>query len=390
MLGGLLHYLYPYMIQEEGNKNSAPAKWRVYLKNTGYILLALIIFLFALDLMVSSLNQLGKAAAETILNATSNPFTALFIGLLATAIIQSSSASTSMIVALVASGAITPESAVPMVMGANVGTTITSTLISLGFIANRNEFIKAVSAGAYHDFFNILTVSILFPFEYYFGFLSNLSHHIALLFFSDVASSSVKEFPGLGTKSSFLVQFLIVHIGNGIILIVLSFALLFGSVLFFRKVLTDLLGFDSENNVQKFLFKNRLKSFGWGLITTATIRSSTMTTSLVVPLVAKGIVNLKNAAPFILGANIGTTITAFIAAIFNSNGAIDIAITHFLINLFGVAIFLFIPYLRELPLVLSFGLGKLTRKYRLAGFLYILLVFFVIPFLLIYLYKGLS
>lgn len=378
------------MIQEEEHKNTASSKWVVYLKNTCYILFALIIFLFALDLMISSLHQLGKTAAETILIATSNPFTSLFIGLLATAIIQSSSATTSMVVALVASGAITPESAVPMVMGANVGTTITSTLISLGFIAKRNEFIRAVSAGTYHDFFNILTVSILFPFEYYFGFLSKLSHHLALLFFNEASSTVAQEFSGLGTKSSFLVQFLMEHVSNGFILTVLSFVLLFGSVLFFRKVLTDLLGIDSENNVQKFFFKNRLKSFGWGLITTATIRSSTITTSLVVPLVAKGIVNLRNAAPFILGANIGTTITAFIAAIFNSNGAIDIAITHFLINFFGVILFLLVPYLRELPLILALGLGKLTRKYRLVGFIYILMVFFVIPFLLIYFYKGLS
>ncbi|MEQ8362363.1 MAG: Na/Pi symporter [Cyclobacteriaceae bacterium] len=378
------------MTSEEEHKNTTSAKWVVYLKNTCYILFALIIFLFALDLMISSLNQLGKTAAETILIATSNPFTALFIGLLVTAIIQSSSATTSMVVALVASGAITPESAVPMVMGANVGTTITSTLISLGFIAQRNEFIRAVSAGTYHDFFNILTVSILFPFEYYFGFLSNLSHHIALLFFNEPPTSTAQAFSGLGTKSSFLVQFLMEYISNGFVLIVLSFALLFGSVLFFRKVLTDLLGFDSENNVQKFFFKNRFKSFGWGLITTATIRSSTITTSLVVPLVAKGVVNLRNAAPFLLGANIGTTITAFIAAIFNSNGALDIAITHFLINFFGVVMFLLIPYLRELPLILALGLGKLTRKYRLVGFLYILMVFFVIPFLLIYFYKGLN
>ncbi len=378
------------MTHQEEHKDLKTKKWSLYFKNTGYILLALVIFLFALDLMISSLQQLSKTAVETILLATSNPFTALFIGLLATAIIQSSSAATSMIVALVASGAITPEGAVPMIMGANIGTTITSTLISLGFIAKKNEFMRAVSAGTYHDFFNILTVSLLFPFEYYFGFLSSLSHQIALLFTSQAFGSAVQEFSGLDIKPSFLSQYVIELISNGFILIVLSFGLLFGSVVFFRKVLTDLLGLDSENNVQKFLFNNRLKSFGWGLVTTATIRSSTITTSLVVPLVAKKIVTLRSVAPFILGANIGTTITAFIAAIFNSNGAIDIAITHFLINFFGVAIFLLPPYLRELPLLLSLGLGKLTRKYRLAGFIYILLIFFVIPFLLIYFYKGMS
>src|SRR6478609_9835750 len=154
-------------------------RWRLILKNTAYILAALFIFLFALDLMISSLQHLGKTAAETIILATSNPFTALFIGLLITAIIQSSTATTSMTVALVASGSLTLESAVPIIMGANIGTTITSTIVSLGFIGKKKEFSRAVAAGTYHDFFNILTVVILFPLEYYYGFLSSLSQSAA-------------------------------------------------------------------------------------------------------------------------------------------------------------------------------------------------------------------
>ena len=84
-------------------KTLPPTSWKTVLRNTAYILGALIIFLFALELMLSSLQHLGKTAAETIILATSNPFTALFIGLLITAIIQSSTATTSMTVALVAS-----------------------------------------------------------------------------------------------------------------------------------------------------------------------------------------------------------------------------------------------------------------------------------------------
>lgn len=378
------------MSQEEMNHPESihPSKWRIYVKNSAYILLALIIFLFALDLMISSFQQLGKTAAETILLATYNPFTALFIGLLITAIIQSSSATTSMVVALVASGSLSLESAIPIIMGANIGTTITSTIVSLGFIAKRKEFIRAVSAGTYHDFFNILTVSILFPFEYYYGFLSKLSQLIATNFFNEPTTTVINNFSLLGSGFTPIIQFLVETISSGFVLALLSFGLLFGSILFFRKVLTDLLGIDSENAIQRFFFKSRIKSFGWGLITTATIRSSTITTSLVVPLVAKKVVSLKDAAPFILGANIGTTITAFIAAAFNSNSAISIAVAHFLINLFGVSLFLFIPYLREVPLKLSLGLGRLTRKYRLVGFLYILVVFFFIPFSLIYLHKD--
>lgn len=369
-------------------ERKVPINWKVFSVNTFYILLALLVFLFALDLMISSFQQLGKAAAETILLATSNPFTALFIGLLITAIIQSSSATTSMVVALVASGSLTLESAIPIIMGANVGTTITSTIVSLGFIAKKKEFIRAVSAGTYHDFFNILTVIILFPFEYFYGLLSGISHQIAVSFFHEPVEQISTSYSLFGKGFSSIVNFLVTNIESGLILVLISFGLLFGSILFFRKVLSDMLGFETQKTLHRFFFRNRLQSFGWGLITTATIRSSTITTSLVVPLVAQKVVRLKEAVPFILGANIGTTITAFIAAIFNSNGAISIAIAHLLFNLFGVVLFLVVPYVRDLPLTLATGLGKITRKYRLAGFLYLLVIFFFLPFALIYLHKD--
>ncbi|HNP96831.1 MAG TPA: Na/Pi symporter, partial [Cyclobacteriaceae bacterium] len=165
---------------------------------------------------------------------------------------------------------------------------------------------------------------------------------------------------------------------------------LFGSILFFRRIITNLLGLGSENTFQKFFFKSPLKSFGWGLVTTAAIRSSTITTSLVVPLVAHKVVKLKEAAPFILGANIGTTITAFIASAFNSNSAISIAIAHLLFNLIGVLIFLVIPFFKTIPLKLATRFGQLTRKYRLVGFLYILVIFFFLPFSLIYIHRDQS
>jgi sodium-dependent phosphate cotransporter len=82
----------------------------------------------------------------------------------------------------------------------------------------------------------------------------------------------------------------------------------------------------------------------------------------------------------------GTTVTAFIAAAINANtaGAISIAIAHFLFNLIGVSLFFPIQALRRLPMKLAGGLGKLTLKYRLVGFVYILVAFFFVPFTLIY------
>jgi len=371
------------------NLQDSTGRWKPILRNTGYILAALFIFLFTLDLMIASVQHLGKDADEFILQATSNPFTALFIGLLVTALIQSSSATTSMAVALVASGSISLQGAIPIIMGANVGTTITSTIVSLGFISKKKEFRRAITIATFHDFFNILSVVILFPLEYYFNFLSTIAHSAATTFFNEpIITSGKGNFSLLGQGFSPVINFIVNLIDNGFILAVISIALLFGSILFFRKVLSHVLGFGSQERFQRFFFRSSLKSFGWGLLTTAAIRSSTVTISLVVPLVAKRVVKIRAAVPFILGANIGTTITAFIAAMFNSNAAISIAIAHFLFNAIGVIIFTTIPFVKELPLRLAQGLGKLTLKYRLAGFLYLLLTFFVIPFSLIYINKD--
>ena len=360
------------------------------IRKTLYVIGTLVLFLFALDLMISSLQHLGTAAAETIIVATSNPFTALFIGLLITAMIQSSSTTTAMAVALVASGSITLESAIPIIMGANIGTTITSTIVSLGFINKKKEFRRAVAAGTYHDFFNILTVAILFPLEYYYGFLSYLSESIAHQFYKPSTGITQNQIRHLWSGFNPIIDFLTTNISSGFILTILSFSILFVSIILFRRLLTNILLVKAPDRFSRFFFKNKFKSFIWGLVTTAAIRSSTVTTSLVVPIVAQKIVTLRKAAPFILGANIGTTITAFIAATLNSNtsSAISLAIAHLLINVIGFVIFFPVPVLREIPIKLANALGKLTLRYRLAGFVYILCMFFFIPFSLIYLNRG--
>lgn len=352
-----------------------------------YILGALLLFVFALDMMISSFQLLGRDVMLTVVRATTNPFTALFIGLLVTALIQSSSTTTAMVVALVASGSLSIASAVPIIMGANIGTTITATIVSLGFISEKKEFRRAVSAGAYHCFFNILTAAVLFPLEYYYGFLSSASSALASSLFQASAESigsSSSSIPG--SLFGPLTNGILSLVGNGFLRIVLSFGLLFSSILIFRRLIAGLLKARSPEAFSKFFFNSPIKSFTWGLITTAAIRSSTITTSVVVPVVAKRIARLSDAAPFILGANIGTTVTAFIAALLNINAtaSITVALAHILFNLIGVLIFFPLPWLRQIPLYLAGQLGKLTLRFPLACFVFILLTFFFIPFCLIY------
>jgi sodium-dependent phosphate cotransporter len=85
-----------------------------------------------------------------------------------------------------------------------------------------------------------------------------------------------------------------------------------------------------------------------------------------------------------LGANLGTTLTAIIAALFRSEAAMSLAIAHFLFNMIGSLLFLSIPVLPIFTIYLSEKLGLMTLKNRIIGFSYILLTFFLIPFALIY------
>lgn len=350
-----------------------------------FILFSIILFFLSISWLGFGFSRIGKEAAESIIIATSNPFIGLFIGLLATAILQSSSTTTSLAVAAVASGSLSLDQAVPIVIGANVGTTITSTIVSMSYITSTGEFRKAVAGGTIHDFFNILSVIILFPLELKYGILTDLSHYFVQFTHVDAGSGLKFDFFGISK--------MIEQIGNTIIqwigalgLIIGSFILLFGTVKVISQVLSKELIGNARSRFEN-IFNLPVKSFGWGLLLTTIIQSSSVTTSLLVPLTATGKIRINNALKFIIGANIGTTITAIIASLFKSEAAISLAFVHFFFNLIGSCIFLFVPYASRIPIALSQYLGYMSEKYRIVGLMYIIITFFIFPFALIYFSK---
>ena len=348
----------------------------------------ILLFLLAINLVSGSVTSVGQETVRSIILATSNPFIGLFIGLLATALIQSSSTVTAMTVAIVSTGYLSLGSAIPIVMGANVGTTLTSTLVSLGFITNKNEFRKAISAGSVHDFFNILTVVLLFPLEYHFGFLSSAANYFTQVLGGAlrVNSNESGSIFGLGAFSDSILTLF----PNAIIVLILALIMLFVSIKLLSTIIYRRIIGDSKDRLKKYIFNSPYKSFGWGTLITAGIQSSSITTSLIVPLVASGRVTLRNAFPFILGANIGTTITALIAAFNQSEAALSLAFVHLLFNLFGVLIFLPFAAIRKLPVLMAYRFGALTLDSRIIGLSYIIFTFFLMPFTLIYINKDSS
>ena len=134
-----------------------------------------------------------KSASAAFLKATNSAFICLFIGVFATVLFQSSSTTTSLIVGMAGGGLISLSSAVPMVMGANIGTTVTNTLISLGHLRRGEEFKRAFAASTVHDFFNILAVVIFLPLEIMFGLLAKSANFLGNLFFTEISEEPFKS-----------------------------------------------------------------------------------------------------------------------------------------------------------------------------------------------------
>lgn len=193
-------------MEDIAKEKTVVSKVRSYL----IVLLSLLLFIFAIYLLTVAMGRLNSDVAREIIQATRNPFISLFVGLLVTALIQSSSTVTASIVAIVASGNMTLQQAVPMVLGANIGTTLTSTLVSFTFVTKRKEFRRALSSGISHDVFNILNVIILFPLDLYFNFLSNSAEKFAQLFASDGNPAEAFEYNRIFTRN--ITEWIVEHI----------------------------------------------------------------------------------------------------------------------------------------------------------------------------------
>jgi len=214
------------------------------------VLFTLLIFLLSLDLMSSGFKLMGSDLVEQAFSITSEPLVALFIGLFATALMQSSSTTTAIIVTLVASETLSLNGAVPMIMGANIGTSVTSTIVALGHIRNKDQFQDAISAATVHDFFNIIVVLILLPVELFTGYLSGTASHLAALM--PVYNTTSESFSLMGATIKPLSAMLVSLFNENIIVILLlALGLLILSLSQLSRVLQKLLIGKSQAIVDK-------------------------------------------------------------------------------------------------------------------------------------------
>jgi len=356
---------------------------QLYLQIFG-VIAALYLFLVGIKGLSTGIKHLGGDFANEIMSTTSNPFLALFIGILATTLFQSSSTTTSIIVGMVSGGAISLSGAIPMIMGANIGTTVTNTIVSMGHINRGNEFKRAFSASTVHDFFNILSVSILFPLEMAFGFLEKLAKGLGTLLFGSISANEVFKSPiktAIKYGSKFLEK---LSFGNDIILILLSIFLTFLMLYLIVKLLRSLVLKNIKKYFDAYIFKNAFRAMSFGILLTIMVQSSSITTSTIVPLAGAGIVSLRQIYPFTLGANIGTTVTALLAALTLNVTALVAAFAHLFFNLAGILVIYLNPLLSNIPLRAAEWVAEKSYKNKFIPIIYLIIFFFILPLTIIY------
>ena len=257
-------------------------------------------FLYGMNLMSAGLQKAAGDKLRGFLSAmTSNPFKGVMTGLGITSIIQSSSATTVMVVSFVNAGLLTLTQAIGVIMGANIGTTVTAWMVSwLGFKAD----------------ISILAVPLML-----FGFL-----------FSNSKKDSRK------------------NIGE----LIVGFSLLFLGLSFMKEAVPDL---RQTPEVLEFVKAWSAHGFGsvllflvFGTVLTLVLQSSSATMAITLIMLSMGWIPFAMACAMVLGENIGTTITANIAASVGNTQAKRAAMSHTIFNLFGVlwALALFSPFLR--------------------------------------------
>lgn len=340
------------------------------------LLLALLyLFILSITLLGGSFKLFGKEFAEAIFRTTSNPLVGLMIGVLATSVIQSSSTTTSIIVGLVGSGMVPFEAAIPMVMGANIGTSVTNTIVSLASISRGDEFRRAFSGSIVHDFFNVCAVLVLMPLQVYFDVIGISAHYVEHLFFG---FGGVKFASPLAAVTKPVAKEIILLLGNKAWLsAALAFVMLFIALRYIVKVLKSMVLSRVERFFHRYIFRTPVLGFVLGIFLTVLVQSSSITTSLVVPLIGAGVLRLDQIYPYVLGANIGTTITAFLASfVTGSSEAVSVAFAHLIFNVYGIGIFW--P-LKRIPIWLSERMAEITQRSRIIPIVYILVMFFIIP-----------
>jgi len=363
-------------------------------------LVVLYVFLLSITLVGMAFLAFGEGFTSGLIAKTRNPFVGLFIGILATSIVQSSSATTSIVVGMTLgmSKAAFHEflpNAIPIIMGANLGTTVTAVLVSLGHINRKEEFRRAFGGALVHEAFKLLCVIVMFPLEIATGFLKHSACALADLLWSSAGSAGESKAFGSPLKAIlepvatmfaglfFDLKAKEVSTLGVIVVLVIALVMLFGSLWLITKIMRRAVVGRAEALIDRTIGRAPLLGVVVGFVLTAIVQSSSAVTSILVPLAGAGVLTLNQIFLIALGSCLGTTVTGVLAALAAGPFGLVVALTHVIFNLTGIVLVYPIPWVRALPVRFAEWFARIASESKRYAVAYVLGTFFVLPGLMV-------
>ena len=336
------------------------------------------LFIFSIELIKRTSLFLAPNIKLFLLQSLT-PVKAISTGWFTTSIIQSSGALGSLTAAFVGNNLISLPTAIYILIGASLGTTITPLIISLITSAKRRDFRHGFEIGLCYSIYSAFLVVIVFFLEFYFKLFSKLSLFLASILGEKIFLLKAPNFIELITSPIITPLF---EKNHKILLLIFAFAVLIFTLKFVGKSIIEVLGGEKKarNFINKY-FESKYKTYFIGAVLTGIVFSSSITIGLLVPLAMARLINLKKAIPFILGADLGTFSDIFLASvIIGKISALATSLAFILFAILGGLIFL--PNTNFLFKTTKYASKRLMHISRKKA-LYLLAAFILIPLLLI-------
>lgn len=304
--------------------------------------IAVYFFVSAIVLIKSSAQIMGVTLAETIVLLIRDTTSAVFAGWISTALLHSSGAFDSIVVAFTASGVMPLNLSVAAIIGAEIGTTVTPFLISvIEKLKQKSGVDASFNVTITHVLYNLFTLSIFYPLELFLGLFTGIAKRGSQIFLRVPWLDAIPDLldfitPWVGPLLEIIPPWF------GMIIGILTLVIALG---FVEEYMTAIFSMPRSWNLIRSTFTNPKRAFIAGFIFTVLVPSTTVMVSLLVPLASSGVIRVEYyILPYILGANIGTVFDVMIAALATGDPiSLGVWLVHLTINLVGAIIF--IPFL---------------------------------------------
>jgi sodium-dependent phosphate cotransporter len=342
---------------------------------------AIYFFISGILIIKASASILGDVLAEKIVLLIQDTTSAVFAGWIATALLHSSGAFDSIIVAITSSGVMPLNLAVAAIIGAEIGTSVTPFLISvLGHLRKKSRLAASFNVTMSHVLYNLFTLLLFYPAELFFGVFTKIAQQGSYIFVKATWLNAIPDIldvlaPWVKPFVSMIPAWIGFVIGGLMLIIALAGI---------EHYMTGIFSMPRSWNLIRATFRNPYRAFLAGFLFTILVPSTTVMVSLLVPLAGSGVILADfYILPYILGANIGTVFDVMLAALTTGNPvSLGVWLVHLSINLIGALIFL--PLLKPFSALVRNSAEIIAGSRRIA--LVITVLFHAVPIIVMLLY----